>query len=93
MREVSKTPYLFVCLLFDVFVCLYCLIGTGPIQLTPVMVKGGLNTAILSFRKFPISCGFGIERRCLHNKYVDKTLPIMDLTLTIQYFSLAKAGV
>ena len=55
VRQVNKTPYLFVCLLFDVLVHLYCLIVTGPKQLTPVIAKGGLNTGILSFGKFPIS--------------------------------------
>ena len=93
VRQVNKTPYLFICLLFDALVRLYCLIVTGPKQSTPVIVKGGLNTAILSFGKFPISCGFGIERACLHNKHVDKTLRIIDLALTIQYLSLSKASV
>ena len=83
VRQVNKTPHLFVCLLFDVLVRLYCLIVTGPKQSTPVIVKGGLNTAILSFGKFPISCGFGIEQRCFHNKHVNKTLRIIDLLLTI----------
>ena len=78
-------------LLFDVLVRLYCLIVTDPKRSAPVIVKGGLNTAILSFGKFPISCSFGIERRCLHNKHDDKTLRIMDLALTIQYLSLTKA--
>ena len=92
-RQVNKTPYLFICLLFDVLVHLYCLIVSGPKQSTPVIVKGGLNTPILSFGKFRISCGFGIERSCLHNEHVDKTLRIMDLALTTQYLSLSKASV
>ena len=87
----NKTSYLFVWLLFDVLVRLYCLIATGPKQSSPVIVKGGLNTAILSFGKFLISCGFGIEQLCLHNKHID--LRMMDLTLTIQYLSLSKASV
>ena len=60
VSQVNKTQYLFICL-FDVLVCLNCLIVTGLKQSTPVIVKGGLNTAILSFCKFPMSCGFGIE--------------------------------
>ena len=62
VRQVNKTPHLFICLLFDVLVRLYCLIVTGPKQSTPVIVISGLNTAILSFGKFPISICFGIER-------------------------------
>ena len=89
VRQVNKTPYLFVCLLFVVLVCLYCLIVTGPKQSTPVIVKGG---SILSSGKFPVGCDFGNERRCLHNKHVDKTLQIMDLALTIQHLSLTKAS-
>ena len=86
MRQVNKTPHLFICLLFDVLVRLFCLIVTGLKQSTLVIVKGGLNTDILAFGKFPISCGFSIKRRCFHNKHVNKTLRIMDLALTIQYF-------
>ena len=48
-----ETPYLFIYLLFDIFVWLYCLIVTGTKKSTPVIVKGGLNTTILSFGKFP----------------------------------------
>ena len=47
-----ETPYLFIYLLFDI-VWLYCSIVTGTKKSTPVIVKGGLNTAILSFGKFP----------------------------------------
>ena len=46
-----ETPYLFIYLLFDI-VWLYCSIVTGTKKSTPVIVKGGLNTAILSFGKF-----------------------------------------
>ena len=42
VRQVYKTPYLFILLLFDVLVCLYCLIATGPKQSTPAILKGGL---------------------------------------------------
>ena len=74
VRHVNKTPYLFIRLLLDVLVRLYCLIVTGPKHLTHVIVKCGLNKAILSFGKFSISWGFGFEQRCLYNKHFDKTL-------------------
>ena len=64
--------------MFDALVHSFCLIVTGPKQPTLVIVKASLNAAILSFGKFLISCDFGIEQSCLHNKHVDKTLRIMD---------------
>ena len=79
--------------MFDVLVRLYCLIVTGPKQSNRGIVKGGLNPAILSFVKFPISCVFGIERRYLHNKHIDKIFRIIDLPLNIQYLYLSKASV
>ena len=60
VRHKNESPYLSIWLLFYVLFHLYCLIVTGPKQSTPVIVKGGLNKAILSFDKFSISCGFGI---------------------------------
>ena len=83
VRQVNKTPYLFIWLLFDFLVYFYCLIVTGPKQLASFMVKGSLHTAILSFGKFPKSCGFDIEQLCLHNQYVDQTLGVIDLPSTI----------
>ena len=80
-------------MLLSDFVRLYCLMKTGPKQSTPVIVNSGLNTAILSFGKFPISCGFGDDLRYLHNKHVDKTVRMIDFPLTIQYFSRNKANV
>ena len=93
MRQVNKTPYLFICLLYDILVHLYCLIVIGTKQSTHLIVKVSLHGAIRSFGTFPTSCGFGIEQRCLHNKPFDKTLRIMGLGLTIQYLSLTKATV
>ena len=44
--------------MFDALVNSFCLIVTGPKQPTLVIVKAGLNAAMLSFGKFSISCGF-----------------------------------
>ena len=46
--------------MFDALVNSFCLIVTGPKQPTLVIVKAGLNAAILSFGKFSISCGFAV---------------------------------
>ena len=39
-----------------------------------MIVKGGLNKAILYFGKFSIGCGSVIERRGFHSEHFEKTL-------------------
>ena len=67
VRQLNKTPHLYIWLLSNVFVRLYCFIVTDPKQSVPEVTNSSLITFTVSFGKFSICFSFSIQRPALKN--------------------------